>query len=116
LWLSSVQSVPEICWQHVDTVSPNAEVGQGYNVYAYVANNPTTWVDPSGHQAAGFAPPMDNTQFIEWTRNIGDMMRGAVQTFSFSAFGVWALEMGARMGTLATLADGATAFHIEVRA
>lgn len=24
---------------------------QGYNLYAYVANNPTTWVDPSGHSA-----------------------------------------------------------------
>ena len=24
---------------------------QGYNLYAYVANNPTTWVDPSGYSA-----------------------------------------------------------------
>jgi RHS repeat-associated protein len=32
-----------------DTVSPNAPGSQGYNLYAYVANNPTTWVDPSGH-------------------------------------------------------------------
>ncbi len=27
-----------------DTVQPNAPGSQGYNLYAYVANNPTTWV------------------------------------------------------------------------
>ncbi|HEY3212385.1 MAG TPA: RHS repeat-associated core domain-containing protein [Actinomycetota bacterium] len=32
-----------------DTVQPNANGTQGYNLYAYVANNPATWVDPSGH-------------------------------------------------------------------
>jgi RHS repeat-associated protein len=32
-----------------DTVQPNAPGTQGYHVYAYAANNPTTWVDPSGH-------------------------------------------------------------------
>jgi RHS repeat-associated protein len=31
-----------------DSVQPNAPGTQGYNPYAYVANNPTTWVDPSG--------------------------------------------------------------------
>ncbi|OGO09483.1 MAG: hypothetical protein A2Y61_07925 [Chloroflexi bacterium RBG_13_60_13] len=33
----------------MDSVQPNAPGTQGYNPYAYVANNPTTWVDPSGH-------------------------------------------------------------------
>lgn len=32
-----------------DPVQPNAPGSQGYNPYAYVANNPTTWVDPSGY-------------------------------------------------------------------
>lgn len=32
-----------------DTVQPNAPGTRGYNLYAYVANNPTTWIDPSGH-------------------------------------------------------------------
>ena len=32
-----------------DTVIPNAPGTQGYNPYAYAANNPTTWADPSGH-------------------------------------------------------------------
>jgi RHS repeat-associated protein len=33
-----------------DTVQPNAPGTQGYNRYAYTANNPTTFVDPSGHE------------------------------------------------------------------
>ncbi len=39
-----------------DTVQPNAQGTQGWNPYAYVANNPTTWVDPTGHVAAGAIP------------------------------------------------------------
>ncbi|OGO07749.1 MAG: hypothetical protein A2Y61_02230 [Chloroflexi bacterium RBG_13_60_13] len=38
-----------------DSVSPNAPGSQGYNPYAYVANNPTTWVDPSGHYSLAAA-------------------------------------------------------------
>ncbi|MEZ4617255.1 MAG: RHS repeat-associated core domain-containing protein [Caldilineaceae bacterium] len=41
----------------VDTVQPNAPGTMGYNLYAYAANNPTTWVDPSGHfTGPGFDP------------------------------------------------------------
>ena len=32
-----------------DSVQPNAPGTQGYDPYAYVANNPTTWLDPSGN-------------------------------------------------------------------
>ena len=32
-----------------DTVQPNAPGSQGWNLYSYVANNPTTWTDPSGN-------------------------------------------------------------------
>jgi len=41
-----------------DSVQPNAPGTQGYNLYAYVANNPSTWVDPSGYTAvaAGTVP------------------------------------------------------------
>ena len=46
-----------------DTVQPSAPGTQGFNLYAYVANNPTMWVDPSGHQVAvaSVAPA-----FFEW--------------------------------------------------
>jgi RHS repeat-associated protein len=37
----------------MDSVQPNAPGTQGYNPFAYVANNPTTWVDPSGHHIGG---------------------------------------------------------------
>lgn len=32
-----------------DSVQPNAPGTQGWNLYAYVANNATTWTDPSGN-------------------------------------------------------------------
>jgi RHS repeat-associated protein len=38
-----------------DSIQPNAPGTQGYNLYTYVANNPTTWVDPSGHFAQAAA-------------------------------------------------------------
>ena len=36
-----------------DSVSPNAPGTQGYNPYAYAAENPTTWTDPTGHAVVG---------------------------------------------------------------
>jgi hypothetical protein len=35
-------------------MQPNAP---GYNRYAYVANNPTAWTDPSGHSVGVIAAP-----------------------------------------------------------
>ena len=32
-----------------DAFQPNAPGTQGYNLYSYVANNPTTWTDPTGN-------------------------------------------------------------------
>ena len=32
-----------------DSMIPNAPGTQGYNLYAYAANNPATWADPTGH-------------------------------------------------------------------
>jgi RHS repeat-associated protein len=39
-----------------DAVQPNAPGTQGWNPFAYVANNPTTWADPTGRNAAAAAP------------------------------------------------------------
>jgi len=50
-------------------VQPNAPGTQGYNLYTYVANNPTTWVDPSGHEVANAtltAYVMANPDFTNW--------------------------------------------------
>jgi RHS repeat-associated protein len=46
-----------------DTVQPNAPGTQGYHLYAYVANNPTTWTDPSGH-LAGPIPILVRGEFV----------------------------------------------------
>jgi RHS repeat-associated protein len=38
-----------------DAIRPNAAGTTGYNLYVYAADNPATWVDPSGH----FVSPQD---------------------------------------------------------
>jgi len=38
-----------------DTVRPGAPGTAGYHLYTYVANNPSTWVDPTGHSAEAAA-------------------------------------------------------------
>jgi len=46
----------------IDTVQPNARGTPGYNLYSYVANNPTTWTDPTGHYSVGAAVAAYSTQ------------------------------------------------------
>lgn len=56
-----------------DTVQPNAPGTQGFNLYAYVANNPMTWVDPSGHAVSFFFDWLSRPQVwaivTMWTRD-----------------------------------------------
>jgi RHS repeat-associated protein len=42
----------------VDTVQPNAKGTQGFNLFGYVANNPCTMTDPSGHSVPGLGACM----------------------------------------------------------
>ncbi len=51
-----------------DTIQPNAPGTQGFNLYAYVASNPTTWVDPSGHE---LQIPLMAPAFFAWLSNPG---------------------------------------------
>ena len=71
-----------------DTVRPNAPGSQGYNLYAYVANNPTTWVDPSGHEVGadtiGYASTLEILQRMDQVasangRLLGTALAGMLQ-------------------------------------
>ncbi|RIK43046.1 MAG: hypothetical protein DCC58_10205, partial [Chloroflexi bacterium] len=54
-----------------DSVQPNAPGSQGYNRYAYVANNPATWTDPSGHSTASVGELQWSTTAIAAVVSIG---------------------------------------------
>jgi RHS repeat-associated protein len=73
-----------------DTVQPNAPGSQGYHVYAYAANNPTTWTDPSGHIALAMTAMggmtfdhrhpdrpdgQDHARRVDWPRRAGRRRR-----------------------------------------
>ncbi|MBI5948569.1 MAG: RHS repeat protein [Chloroflexi bacterium] len=69
-----------------DTVQPNAPGTQGWNLYAYVANNPTTWVDPTGHAALGEYRPLVGA--AGGLALLGLALRGAFDKMS-CAFNEW---------------------------
>jgi RHS repeat-associated protein/uncharacterized repeat protein (TIGR01451 family) len=49
-----------------DAVQPNAPGTQGYNRYGYVANNPTTWADPTGQSVFAEYSTLAEYQVKEW--------------------------------------------------
>ena len=74
-----------------DTVQPNAPGSQGYNVYAYVANNPTTWVDPSGHVASIVAACMATG----WCAGLIAIGVYRMSLGALAALGGWPIIVGA---------------------
>jgi RHS repeat-associated protein len=64
-----------------DSVIPNASGTQGYNLYAYAADNPTTWTDPTGHLAT---PPTIQELVVHIARLVEEVGTEA------TALGLWA--------------------------
>ncbi len=79
-----------------DTVQPNAPGTQGYNLYAYVANNPTTWTDLSGNSvsdAFGVAVLLGRAcLFFSWCR--GPLADGVRRIAVRSNAGDWRIVAG----------------------
>jgi hypothetical protein len=91
-------------------VQPNAPGTQGYNLYAYVANNPTTWLDPSGHNPAAGVLVLYEISFMEplysllnacavYVRNCGSAVSAAWEAFSTREIHAVGLAVGS-MGLL----------------
>ncbi len=75
-----------------DTVQPNAPGTQGYNLYAYVANNPTTWVDPSGHMSGEVAELLGMVGFeAALALLVSPELVGIVAVGVFVAVVIWAV-------------------------
>ncbi len=80
-----------------DTVQPNAPGTQGYNLYAYTANNPTTWTDLSGNSvgdaALGAAVLLGRAcLFFSWCR--GPLADGVRRIAVGSNAGDWRIVAG----------------------
>jgi hypothetical protein len=108
-----------------DSVQPNAPGTQGYNLYACVQNNPTTWVDPHGRSAVGDAffsgiSIVAACLLTEWRHdNLADlyvMINDGVELVVTGApiaaeVGAWMAYAGA-LGMLVTLIDCALGIEI----
>jgi RHS repeat-associated protein len=89
-----------------DTVQPNASGTQGYNRYAYAANNPATLTDPSGH--AALALPL-TTGIIEVDAVVLAVMGMMVSTYMAATatngtLRVLGTELAIAFGSIAMLA------------
>ncbi len=71
-----------------DTVQPNAEGTQGWNLYSYVANNPTTWVDPTGHTAAAAAAAIPQAPTLRGATHSAPYIVGALAQGALTALGL----------------------------
>ncbi|MFN8439922.1 MAG: RHS repeat-associated core domain-containing protein [Caldilineaceae bacterium] len=88
-----------------DTVSPNAHEAQGYNLYTYVANNPTTWVDPTGHIISS------SDSYRNQTAATGAMMK-EVWEYDLNKYGSFMLRTGFLLTAALPLSSGLTAADI----
>ena len=50
-------------FRSADTVQPNAPGTQGYNRYAYTANNPMRYADPTGHM---ISDAVEEVEVLSW--------------------------------------------------
>jgi RHS repeat-associated protein len=88
-----------------DNVFPNAPGTQGFNLYAYTANNPTTWADLSGHSVGSAINGLASlvAGCLAYLPCSGLLQEQLALAATAAVSGNWILGLGAAVGTVFVL-------------